>query len=393
MATVDKTPYPAITIVHGQLSGMDAQKFVKVLEARVLASPPKERPAATADLFTDEEHLARLGNERQPLEELETPPGPNGSGMSIALFQSREKDHTTAQNNIHALKSEFLALFNPDQLDLLRIPEDERFINQYSLCELKRRFIVIFGQFRPAELKSIRDQLRSHKADLSKPLEGVISTFNKLAKTLKENKREVPDTELCDDFLTMIDGPSGVYKEAVLVYSRRDADKQTLATLQADVLAEYIRLLAIAPATLTAASSTPTASTSGFAAAAAAAPAATPPTPPAGGAGGGGAGGRGRGGGNNRAANGGTNPQPDGGRPCSLKLVYTNGTVTGILPATHYCSSHGPHGPGYGSIVPHNSRDCTHKDRHHDDAATFAELKGGRRVFCHHADYRKFPHT
>ena len=391
MATLTQIAYPRVTIAL-DMQAMDAEKIVKVMEARVLSSIPEDLPAAAADFFSAAEHRAKMGTAPQPLKPLGEPPGPSGSGMAIGQYATARADYRSAVATIHAHKRDFLALFNPDQLDLLKIADDERVVSQYSLCELKTRFLAVFGQFRAPELRSIRANMHAMKVDLSKPPHGLISDFNKAAKTLKNNNREVPDSEQCDDFLAAIGGPHGVYKQAVLGFSMLDTDKQTIATLQAAVLAEYSRLLVVAPASLTAAGA-------GFAAAAAAA---TPPAPTAGGGGGGNAGSHGTG--TTAAPNAaGRVPrhQPllspatkDGNRNPSTRVIRDkqSGVIKAIIPDTHFCWSHGPHAAGCG-FTPHGSAGCPSKEPGHQDGATFADIMGGRSIFCHDKQRAKYPHA
>lgn len=391
MTTPTQIAFPRVTIDLDMLA-MDAEKIIKVLEARVLSSTPEDLPAAAADFFSVAEHLAKMGTEPQPLKPLGEPPGPGGSGMAIGQYATARADHRSATATIHGLKRDFLALFNPDQLDLLKIADDERVVSQYSLCELKTRFLAVFGQFRAPELRSIRATMRAPKVDLSKPPHGLISDFNKAAKTLKDNNREVPDSEQCDDLLAAIGGPHGVYKQAVLGFSMLPADKQKIATLQAAVLAEYSRLLTVAPASLTAAGA-------GFAAAAAAA---TPPAPPAGGGGGGKIGSHGTG---TTAAPNAAGRMPrqqpllspttkDGNRNPSTRVIRDkqSGQIKAIIPDTHYCWSHGPHAAGCG-FTPHGSAGCPSKEPGHQDGATFADVKGGRSIFCRENQRAKYPHA
>ena len=389
--------FPTHVLAPEKTTGKQAQDFIDALDMAVLACSADfeqmQRVAANAYTLTA---FSKKFNAAPPAP-FPVLDAPSGTGAAAVLRHQEDKaKRKEVEQLTHSIRQQFLGLLDANHQRLMLKPGDDRLLVVYPIWELKERFLVVFGEFRTAELISTRQDLKTPLG--GEPMAAHIYNFNKNVAILAQANRTVNDPDQVADLAASVGGYSGPYQEALKDFSKRPVSEQTIANLQADITKEHTRQLSLP------ASAHVTASNSGFAAAAAVAPAA-PPTPAAtttaGGANNGG-GGRGSGGSNNggrgnNANNGrGGNPNIDGGRLCSLQLIRApgRGRVVGINVPTHYCPSHGPHAQGYGgnAFVPHDARDCRNKEPYHDDTATFADIKGGRRRFCADNERGQFPH-
>jgi hypothetical protein len=283
--------------------------------------------------------------------------------------------YNKVRNIVREFGNLMLALVDTDEQDLLKIDGDDRRLTAYSLRELMSRFKEVFGEFGEAELDSIRASLGDPMVDVMQLVKHLMS-FERKLKMLTDNKRLVDEADKKTWVIKSVGGYGGQYRVALTAYTVTPLAEQTYLKLKAALISEHLRLIRI---------NAITAQNAGFAApiSAQAVANAAAIVAAGGGRGGGGGpqqhGGAGRGGG----------AQGRGGRGRGGRNIFNAaGVIVGIQNDTHYCWSHGPNG----GAPAHHSPACPDPEPGHVNTATFANIQGGRVIFCHSSQRQFHPH-